>query len=391
MSSQGRAAQVLMNSYGEPQAELVRGEGCHVWDSSGKRYLDFLAGIAVNALGHAHPAFVTAISEQAATLAHISNFFVSPPQLKLAETLLDISGARSSGRVFFTNSGAEANEASLKLARLHGTPLGKHTVIALEGSFHGRTLGALSLTSNPRYREPFEPLPAGVARIEPTIEALEAALDEDVAALFLEPIQGEAGVVPLSHEFLRRARELTSQVGALLVVDEVQTGIARTGSWFGFQDSGITPDIITVAKGLGGGFPIGACIAYGEAAALFYPGAHGTTFGGNPLGCHVSQAVLDTIVELDLASNALLRGEQIAAAVLALDEPLVKGVRGRGLLLGIELAKDVAPEVAAAARAAGLIVNSPNPRVIRLAPPLTVGDEEVTEFLTLFRKALRDV
>ena len=375
---------LLTNSYGEAFAQLVRGEGCHVWDADGKRYLDFLSGIAVNALGHAHPAFVAAVCEQAATLAHVSNFFVTPPQLKLADTLLRLSGAGEDGRVFFANSGAEANEAALKLARLHGRALGKSTILALGGGFHGRTLGALALTSNPKYREPFEPLPGGIKHIDATVEALEAALDDTVAALFIEPIQGEVGVQPLPPEFLARARELTAHRGALLVIDEVQTGIGRTGAWFGFQATGIVPDIVTLAKGLGGGIPIGACIAYEPAAKLFYPGSHGTTFGGNPLSCHVAQTVLDVITEDNLVENARVRGEQLSAAILQRQHPLIKGVRGKGLLLGVLLTQDTAPALVTAAREVGLIVNSPAPDVIRLAPPLIIGDQEVEEFLDLF-------
>ena len=384
MSDVLAGSDLLTNSYGESFAQLARGEGCHVWDVDGKRYLDFLSGIAVNALGHAHPAFVAAVCEQAATLAHVSNFFVTPPQLKLANTLLRLSGAGEDGRVFFANSGAEANEAALKLARLHGQAQGKSTILALGGGFHGRTMGALALTSNPKYREPFEPLPGGIEHIDPTVEALESALDDTIAALFVEPIQGEVGVKPLSKEFLVRARELTAERGALLVIDEVQTGIGRTGGWFGFQAAGILPDVVTLAKGLGGGVPIGACIAYEPAARLFYPGSHGTTFGGNPLSCHVAQTVLDVIASDNLVENARVRGEQLTAAILECNHPLIRGVRGKGLLLGVLLTEDVAPALVAAARELGLIINSPAPNVVRIAPPLIIGDEEIEEFLTLF-------
>ncbi len=384
MSDVLAGSDLLTNSYGESFAQLVRGEGCHVWDVDGKRYLDFLSGIAVNALGHAHPAFVAAICEQAATLAHVSNFFVTPPQLKLANTLLRLSGAGEDGRVFFANSGAEANEAALKLARLHGQAQGKSTILALGGGFHGRTMGALALTSNPKYREPFEPLPGGIEHIDPTVEALESALDDTIAALFVEPIQGEVGVKPLSEEFLVRARELTAERGALLVIDEVQTGIGRTGGWFGFQAAGILPDVVTLAKSLGGGVPIGACIAYEPAASLFYPGSHGTTFGGNPLSCHVAQTVLDVIASDNLVENARVRGEQLTAAILERSHPLIRGVRGKGLLLGVLLTEDVAPALVTRARGLGLIINSPAPDVVRIAPPLIIGDEEIEEFLKLF-------
>ncbi len=381
----------LTNSYGPAQAELVSGQGCYVWDATGKRYLDFLAGIAVNALGHAHPAFVAAVSEQAATLAHISNFFVSPPQLELARRLGDLLGTGLPTRTFFANSGAEANEAALKLARLHGKATGKPRILALEGGFHGRTFGALALTSNPQYREPFEPLPGGIFHFAPSLEALEAAMDDSVAAVFLEPIQGEVGVQPLPTDFLRAAREITGRFGALLVVDEVQTGIGRTGQWFAFQHAGITPDIVTLAKGLGGGIPIGACLAIGEVGNLFYPGSHGTTFGGNPLACRTALAVIDTISNDDLAANAMLRGEQLRTEILDLNSPLVEDVRGQGLLLGVVLKQPVAAQIVTQARGAGLILNAPRPNVVRLAPPLILGSEEVQLFLEIFANTLKDV
>lgn len=391
MNEVERAAGLLTNSYGQAQAELVRGSGCYVWDDKGKKYLDFLSGIAVNALGHAHPSFVAAVSNQAGTLAHVSNFFVTPPQLELASRLLALSGAGPQGRVFFANSGAEANEAALKMARLHGNARGKSTVLALEGCFHGRTMGALSLTSNAAYRDPFTPLPGGVVHIEATVEALERAFSDDVAAIFLEPVQGEVGVVPLPKAFLVRARELANKFGALLVVDEVQTGVGRLGDWFGFQEAGITPDIMTLAKGLGGGIPIGATVAWKDSAGLFYPGSHGTTFGGNPLSAAAALAVLDTIAADDLLANARLHGGQLTSGVLGLGNPLVDSVRGRGLLLGVTLTKDVAPQVIAAAREGGLIVNAPRPNVVRLAPPLIVGSSEVQDFLARFSATLDEV
>ncbi len=387
------AGQVLMNNYGRPQRELVRGEGCYVWDSSGTRYLDFLAGIAVNSLGHAHPALVAAVSEQVGVLAHVSNFFVTPPELDLAARLLRLSGAGGDGRVLFTNSGAEANEAAFKLARLHGRNTGASTVLALEQGFHGRTMGALALTANPKYTEPFAPLPGPVRHIPADGAALRAALDEGAAALFLEPIQGEAGVVPLPAEFLREAREATTQAGALLVIDEVQTGIGRLGDWFGFQAAGITPDVVTVAKGLGGGIPIGAAIGFGAAAHLFGPGSHGTTFGGNPLSSRAALAVLDTIESEQLLHNVQLRSQQLQAGIMALasSHPLIRGTRGRGLLIAIELGSDKGPALVEASLKRGLIVNSPRPHLVRIAPPLIVGTEEVEEFLGLFEAALSDV
>lgn len=390
MSEVERAAGLLTNSYGQAQAELVRGVGCYVWDEAGKKYLDFLSGIAVNALGHAHPAFVAAVSQQAATLAHVSNFFVTPPQLELASRLLELSGAGAQGRVFFANSGAEANEAALKMARLHGNARGKSTVLALSGCFHGRTMGALSLTANPAYREPFAPLPGGVVHIDATIEALEEAFSDDVAAIFLEPVQGEVGVLPLPTPFLVRARELATKFDALLIVDEVQTGVGRLGQWFGFEEAGVTPDIMTLAKGLGGGIAIGATVAWKDAAGLFYPGSHGTTFGGNPLSAAAAVAVLDTIAQEDLLLNAKTRGEQLRSGILNLGSPLVDSVRGRGLLLGITLTDDVAPQVVATARAHGLIINAPRPNVVRLAPPLIVGQAEVEDFFALFSATLQE-
>lgn len=383
-----RGQSVLTNTYGEAHLTLVAGEGCYVWDEDGKKYLDFLSGIAVNALGHAHPALVQAVSEQVSTLAHVSNFFVTPPQLDLASRLLDLTGATENGRVFFANSGAEANEAALKLVRLHAKATGKTRVVALNGGFHGRTFGALSLTSNAQYRKPFEPLPGGVTHVEPTIAALKQTVDESVAAVFLEPIQGEAGVRPLPEDLLITVRDLTHAHNALMVIDEVQTGIGRLGSWFGYLDAGVTPDIVTLAKGLGGGVPVGACVAFAPASNLFYPGSHGTTFGGNPLAARAALAVLDTIETDGLLANASVRGNQLREGVLALGSPLVAGVRGRGLLLGVTLNREVAPTVVIEARKLGLIVNAPRPDVVRLAPPLILRQKEVDVFLSLFASAL---
>jgi acetylornithine aminotransferase len=276
-----RYSHALMGTYGTPMRVLVRGDGSHVWDADGNRYLDLLGGIAVNALGHAHPAWVKAVADQAATLAHTSNFFATPAQIALAEKLIALAQAPTGSRVFFSNSGAEANEAAFKLARRTG----RETIIALEDSFHGRTMGALAMTHKPAIREPFAPLPAGVQFIAPDdVGALTSAMGDHVAAIILEPIQGEAGIVPLSHDFMTAARELATAHGALLIVDEIQTGVGRTGSWFAHQRHGVKPDVMTLAKGLGGGFPVGAVIAYGEAVGtMLSKGAHGTTFGGNPM------------------------------------------------------------------------------------------------------------
>ena len=379
MSWQDEYSEHIMKSAALPSAELVRGEGARVWDSQGNEYLDFLAGIAVNSIGHAHPAFVQAIAKQAATLAHVSNYFATPPQLELADRLLRLSGG---DRVYFCNSGAEAIEAAIKLARRTGRP----RILSLQNSFHGRTMGALSLTGKPALREPFEPLLPNVEHIESTIEALERAIGPDVAALVVEPIKGEAGVVDLPEGYLVAARELTRKHGVLLILDEIQTGAGRTGSWFAFQRYGIVPDAMALAKGIGGGVPIGALIAYGEAAELLVAGQHGSTFGGNPLVTAVSNAVLGEIESAGLVENARIRGEQLREAIDGL--PLVAEVRGAGLLIGVGLSKPVGNAVVAAAAAAGLIINAPNDTSIRLAPPLIITDADVAEFIEKFTIAL---
>jgi len=380
----------LVLNVGARLALLTRGEGSHVWDGDGKRYLDFLAGVAVNSLGHAHPAFVEAISTQAATLAHVSNYFATPPQLELAARLKRLAGAGIDGRVYFSNSGAEANEAAFKLARLHGG-FDRPRILALENGFHGRTMGSLALTAKKAMREPFEPMPAGVEHIPATIEALEAAMDERVAAVIVEPVQGEAGVVELPPGYLATARSLTLKHGALLIIDEIQTGAGRTGEWFGFNHEGITPDAITLAKGIGGGFPIGALVTFGAAGSLFTPGSHGSTFGGNPLGTAVANAVLSEIESAGLVANAARRGAQLREVIAGLESPLVREVRGPGLLIGIALSAPVATDVVAAAQQHGLIVNAANPETVRIAPALTIGDAEIDEFQTLLSAALADV
>lgn len=374
-------ATVMMRSAAAPYLELVRGEGARVWDADGRSYLDFLAGIAVNALGHAHPAFVAAVSEQAAKLAHASNYFATPPQLELARRLLRLAGA-DGGRVFLANSGTEAIEAAIKLTRRTG----RTELIALEGAFHGRTMGALSITGKASLRDQFAPLLPGVRHIPATLDALETAITDRTAALFVEPIQGEAGVVDLPDGFLQRARELTAKHGALLIVDEIQTGAGRTGRWFGFQHAGIVPDAIALAKGIGGGFPIGALVAFGAAADLLQPGDHGTTFGGNALASAAANAVLGWIEEDGLLDNAARRGDQLRAVITGLAH--VTEVRGRGLLVGIGLDAPNAAAVGARALELGLIVNVPNPSTIRIAPPLNIGDAEVAEFTDLFGAAL---
>lgn len=381
----------MMRTLGMPLRKLVRGEGAWVEDDEGKRYLDFLAGIAVNSLGHAHPVFVEAVSRQAATLAHVSNYFMTEPTLELADRLTRLSGAGDAGRVWFGNSGAEANEAAFKLARLNNSGGARTRVLALVDAFHGRTMGSLALTGKPAMRDAFEPLPGGVDHIPSTIEALEAELDDAVAALILEPIKGEAGVLDLPDGYLEAARELTRRHGVLLVIDEVQTGAGRTGEWFAFQHDRILPDAITVAKGIGGGFPIGGLVTFGHASDLFSKGQHGSTFGGNPLATTVSNAVLGEIERAGLVENAARRGAELRERVLGLGSPLVAGVRGKGLLVGVALTEPASAAVSAAALDEGLIVNAANDATIRIAPPLTIGDAELDEFEARFSRALDTV
>ena len=377
-----RFSAVMMKSAPTPMAVLDHGLGARVWDVDGREYLDFLAGIAVNSLGHAHPVFVDAVAGQAARLAHVSNYFATAPQIEFAERLARLSGG---DRVFFAKSGAEAVEAGLKLSRLTGRP----RILSLEGSFHGRTMGSLSLTGKPALQAPFLPLLPGVEQIPGTLEALEAALAAgDVAALFVEPIKGEAGVVDLPAGYLAAARELTARHGTLLILDEIQTGAGRTGKWFAFQADGIVPDAIAVAKGIGGGFPIGALITFGTASDLFGAGHHGSTFGGNPLATATANAVLGEIERAGLVANARLRGSQLREAIGAIGSPLVTDIQGRGLLLGVGLAAPVAHAVVREAQQLGLIVNAANDLRIRLAPPLIIGDAEIAEFLPKFTAAL---
>ncbi|WP_375296094.1 acetylornithine transaminase [Saccharothrix sp.] len=363
----------MMNNYGTPGLTLERGEGAYVWDADGNRYLDLLTGIAVNALGHAHPAIVAAVTEQIGKLGHTSNLYINEPALKLAERLLDLTGQDGDGRVLFVNSGAEANEAAFKLSRRTG----RTKVVATEGGFHGRTMGALALTGQPAKRGPFEPLVPGVVHVPfGDVAALEAAIDDETAAFFVEPIQGEQGVVVPPEGYLQAARAMTQKHGALLVLDEVQTGVGRVGSWFAFQRFGIVPDVMTLAKGLGGGLPLGACIAFGPAKDLFQPGQHGTTFGGNPVCCAAALAVLDTIAAEGLLEHSAAVGKEIAAGVEALGHPLISGVRGAGLLLGITLREAVSAKIAAAAQQAGYLINPIQPDVIRLAPPLVLDEAD---------------
>ena len=373
----------LMDNYGTPPLALVRGKGARVWDADGVEYLDLVAGIAVNALGHAHPAVVDAVSRQISTLGHTSNLAINPPSVELAERLLGLAGR--DGKVFFCNSGAEANETALKLARLTGRP----GVVAAERSFHGRTLGALAATGQPAKREPFLPLFGDITFVPyGDSAALHAAVGPTTAAVLLEPVQGEAGIHPAPPGYLADAQQYAHAAGALLVLDEVQTGVGRTGAWFAHQKLGLEPDIVTLAKGLGGGLPIGACIAFAAAAELFRPGHHGSTFGGNPVSAAAALAVLDTIAHDGLLTRATDVGAALVAGVQGLAHPLVSHVRGDGLLLGIVLTAPVAATLEEALRERGVLVNAIGPEVIRLAPPLVLTDEEVSEFVAILVQAL---
>ena len=378
-----RYAASLMNTFGPPKLVLARGEGAHVWDTDGKEYVDLLGGIAVNALGHAHPAIIEAVTGQLGTLGHISNFFTSAPQVELAEKLLELLGqAPGEGKVFFTNSGTEANEAAFKLTRRTG----RTQIVVAEGSFHGRTMGALALTSKEAYRKPFEPLPGDVVFVPfGDAEALAAAVTDKTAAILLEPIQGEAGVNVAPEGYLTAARSIADEHGALLWLDEIQSGMGRTGEWFA-HDADVRPDIVTVAKGLGGGFPIGACIGLGDAGTLLEPGNHGTTFGGNPVACAAALAVIRTIEDEDLLEHVTVLGHKLRDGLAA--DPRVTEVRGVGLFVGLDLSADVSADVAAAAQRAGFIVNNPTPKRIRLVPPLVLSEDDVNAFLEAWPKIL---
>ncbi len=387
---QRRFGDSIMKSLSTPKIMLERGDGCYVWDVDGKKYLDFLAGIAVNALGHAHPVLVEALSKQAATLIHVSNYFATPSQVELAERLKRITGAGDRGRVYYGNSGAEANEAAFKLLRLNRGANGEKTrILALQNAFHGRTMGSLALTGKPVLRDAFEPMVPGVEHIETTLEALESAFDDRVAGIIIEPIKGEAGVVDLPEGFLQKARELATRHGSLLILDEIQTGVGRTGSWFAFQQLGVEPDAITIAKGIAGGIPIGALVTFGDTSDLFGAGQHGSTFGGNPFATSAANAVLGEIEASDLIANAAARGAQIRAAIDAIDSPLVTEIRGRGLLIGVGLSEPVAAKISDLALEAGLIINAPNDSSLRIAPPLIVGDSEIAEFASLLTSVLK--
>mgnify|MGYP001164735294 FL=1 len=379
----GRYAASLIPVFGVPQTVLSHGQGCYVVDVGGKRYLDLLAGIAVNTLGHGHPALVDAVTTQASQLVHVSNFFTTAPQVELAEALLRVAEAPAGSGVFFANSGTEAIEAAVKLSRRTG----RGTIIAAEGAFHGRSTGALALTWKAAYREPFEPLIGRVVHVpfndEAALQAAVAAVGSDLAAIVLEPIQGEGGVILSSTAYLQLARELTTATGALLILDEIQCGMGRTGQWFGYQARGVVPDAITLAKGLAGGVPIGALVTFGHAVTgLLTAGQHGSTFGGNPLACAAGLAVINTIEGAGLLDHARAMGEHLASAIDDLAHPAITGVRGEGLLRAIVLTEPVAAQVMSLAREAGFIVNAVTPDALRLAPPLVVQAPELDTFVT---------
>jgi acetylornithine/N-succinyldiaminopimelate aminotransferase len=380
---QQRWANSVMDTYGQPKIALIGGDGAVVTDDSGKSYVDMLGGIAVNALGHAHPAIIEAVTRQVSTLGHVSNLYVAEPPVALAELLLALAGR--SGRVYFGNSGAEANEAAFKISRRTG----RTHIVAASGGFHGRTMGALALTGQPAKSAPFHPLPPDVTHVPfGDVDALAAAVTDATAMVMLEPIQGENGVVVPPSGYLAAARAITSKHGALLALDEIQTGIGRTGHWFAHQAESIEPDIVTLAKGLGGGLPIGACLAFGDAATLLGPGQHGSTFGGNPVSCAAGLAVLRTIARDGLLDHVKRVGEQIREAIEGLGHPCVREVRGAGLLLGIVLTEPISAAVNEALLHAGFLANAPQPDVIRIAPPLILSASQADAFVAAFAGAL---
>jgi acetylornithine aminotransferase len=374
----------VQNNYGSPTIALVKGKGIVVTDADGKQYLDFLGGIATSILGHAHPAIVKAVTKQISTLSHVSNFYVHPNAVELAEKLASMTGDKSA-KVFFCQSGAEANEAALKLSRRTG----KVRAVAAQGAFHGRTMGALSLTGQPSKREPFLPLVKGVKHVPyGDIEAMRKAVTKKTAMVIIEPIMGEAGVIVPPADYLRQLRELCDSKGTLLVIDAVQTGMGRTGDWFGYEYSGITPDVITLAKGLGGGLPLGAMIALGKAADLFQPGDHGSTFGGNPVTTAAGLAAIKFMESKKLLKKVEKQGAHLMQELALI--PGVAEVRGAGLLLGIELENMKSSDVASALQKSGVLVNAANPTTIRLAPALIVTDVQIKKFITIFKKVMSD-
>jgi len=372
----------IQNNYGKPSITLVKGKGLLVTDASGKTYLDFLGGIATSILGHAHPAIVKSVTKQVSTLSHISNFYAHPNAVLLAEKLAKITGDKNA-KVFFCQSGAEANEAAFKLSRRSG----KVRVVAAQGAFHGRTMGALSLTGQPAKREPFLPLIKGVKHVPyGDIDAMRKAVSKKTAMVIIEPIMGEAGVIVPPQDYLQQLRYLCDKNGALLVIDAVQTGMGRTGDWFGYEYSGITPDVITLAKGLGGGLPLGAMVALGKAADLFQPGDHGSTFGGNPVTTAAALSVIDFIEGNQILNKVQQRGNYLMQELALI--PGVKEVRGAGLLIGIELESLKAQDILAAMQNAGVLVNAANPTTIRIAPALIVSDAQIKKFISIFKKVM---
>ena len=377
----------LMPTYGPPPVMFVRGEGCWLWDRDGTRYLDFLSGIAVVSLGHAHPKVAEAVAEQARTLCHVSNLYATEPQMHVARTIDRLVGG-APGQVFFANSGAESNECAIKLARKWGGP-GRYTVISAGRSFHGRTLATLHATGQAEKHEAFQPLPEGFRHVPwDDIAELEKAIDDTTAAVLLEPIQGEGGINVPSDGFLQAVRELCDDRSLLFMLDEVQTGLARTGRWFAHHHDGVHPDVVTMAKALGNGMPIGACWAREEVAAAFKPGDHATTFGGQPLAASAAKATLAVMEELDLPARAAAAGETMRSAVESLDG--VASVRGRGLLLGVELAEErPAAEVVTAGMAAGLVLGTAGATSLRIAPPLIISDDEIAHGVAVLDKVLK--
>ena len=375
---------VVQNNYGAPSIALIKGKGIVLTDADGKVYLDFLGGIATSVLGHAHPAIVKAVTKQVSTLGHVSNFYAHPNAITLAEKLVAMTGEKSA-KVFFCQSGAEANEAAFKLSRRTG----KVRVVAAQGAFHGRTMGALSLTGQPSKREPFLPLIKGIKHVPyGDIEAMRKAVTKKTAMVIIEPIMGEAGVIVPPADYLQQLRAICDDKGALLVIDAVQTGMGRTGDWFGYEYSGITPDVITLAKGLGGGLPLGAMIALGKAADLFQPGDHGSTFGGNPVTTAAGLAAIDVIESKKLLNKVKQQGDYLIQELALI--PGIKEVRGAGLLIGIELETLKASEIATAMRDAGVLVNAANSTTVRLAPALIVSDAQINKFISIFKKVISD-
>lgn len=380
----------FMPVFGPPAVMFDRGRGTELWDSTGKRYLDFLTGLAVVSLGHANPIVAEAVGDQAERLLHVSNFFANPVATEAAVKVNGLleSATGHGGQVFFTNSGAESIECAIKLARKHGGR-GRHTVVSALGSFHGRTLASLAATGQPEKHEPFQPLPEGFKHVAwNDIEALRAAVDGSVAAVLIEPIQGEGGVNPASHDYLRAVREICDEAGALMMIDEIQTGFARTGAWFGFEHSDVAPDVVTMAKAMGNGMPVGACWARTDVAAVFQPGDHGSTYSGTAIACAAVNATIDEMQRIDAPARAVAQGRRLVDALRGVAG--VVDVRGRGLMLGVELHAGLDAKAAYnELLAAGLIVNAVNPTTIRLLPPITVSDAEIDEAVSMIASALR--